>query len=105
MYIEELIILNFIIDYILLKTMSKILKLQTTNKKIIMSSLIGEITLIYLFITNEIIILLTKIIILSIMIYVSFGFNDKKTYIKNIIYYYIISFFLGGSLYYIKINS
>lgn len=105
MYIEELIILNFIIDYILLKTMSKILKLQTTNKKIILSSLVGEITLIYLFISNMIIISVTKILILSLMIYISFGFNDKKTYIKNIIYYYIISFFLGGTLYYIKTNN
>lgn len=105
MYIEELIILNFIIDYILLKTMSKILKLQTTNKKIILSSLVGEITLIYLFISNMIIISITKLLILALMIYICFGFNDKKTYIKNIIYYYIISFFLGGTLYYIKINN
>lgn len=105
MYIEELIILNFIIDYILLKTMSKILKLQTTNKRIIISSLIGELTLIYLFISNQIIITISKLIILLLMIYISFGFIDKKTYIKNIIYYYILSFFLGGTLYYVKINN
>jgi stage II sporulation protein GA (sporulation sigma-E factor processing peptidase) len=105
MYIEEIIILNFIIDYILLKTMSKILKLQTTNKRIIISSLIGELTLIYLFISNQIIITISKLIILLLMIYISFGFIDKKTYIKNIIYYYILSFFLGGTLYYVKINN
>ena len=39
------------------------------------------------------------------MIYISFGYNDFKNFIKNIIYYYILSFFLGGILYYFKINS
>ena len=94
MYIETIIVLNFIIDYILLKTISNLLKLQTTNKRLILSSLIGEITLIYLLNINQIIITLSKILIISLMIYVSFGYNDLKSFIKNIIFYFMISFFL-----------
>lgn len=105
MYIETIIILNFVIDYILLKTLSKLLKTQTTNKKLILSSLIGEITLIYLLNINQSIVSITKILIISLMIYISFGYQDNKTFIKNIIYYFIISFFLGGTLYYIKDNN
>ena len=105
MYIETIIVLNFIIDYILLKTISNLLKLQTTNKRLILSSLIGEITLIYLLNINQIIITLSKILIISLMIYVSFGYNDLKSFIKNIIFYFMISFFLGGILYYLKNNN
>lgn len=105
MYIEKIIFLNFIIDYIILKTLSKLLKIQTSNKKILLSSLIGEITLVYLFEINQTIILISKLVIISLMIYVSFGYQDIKSYIKNIIYYFIISFFLGGILHYLKDNN
>lgn len=36
------------------------------------------------------------------MVYTTFGFNDIKTFIKTFINFYIISFFLGGILYYFK---
>ena len=105
MYIETIVLLNFIIDYILLKTISNLLKLQTTNKRLILSSIIGELTLIYLLNINQIIISISKILIISLMIYISFGFNDLKSFIKNIVFYFIISFFLGGILYYLKDNN
>lgn len=106
MYMEEIIFLNFVIDYILLKSLSRLLKLQTNNYKLIASCLIGEITLIYLFFSvDNLLLIITKIIIMILMIFVSFGFNDIKSFIKNIIYYYILSFFLGGVMYYLKINS
>ena len=51
-YIDELIILNFIIDYILLTTTSKILKINTTKTKIIFSTLIGELSILILLYTQ-----------------------------------------------------
>ena len=106
MYIEELIILNFIIDYILLTTTSKILKINTTKTKIIFSTLIGELSILILFIkTNNIIISLIKLLLGLIMIKVAFNQKDKKEYIKTTIYFYIFSFFLGGTLYYFKIED
>ena len=100
MYIEELIILNVCIDYILLKSLSSLMKLQTNNFKILLSCLIG---LIYLIIPFDVFIF--KFIIMCLMIYVCFGFIDIRSFIKNIIYYFIISFFLGGIMYYIQINT
>ncbi|MBR2138797.1 MAG: sigma-E processing peptidase SpoIIGA [Bacilli bacterium] len=105
-YIDELIILNFIIDYILLTTTSKILKINTTKTKIIFSTLIGELSILILFIkTNNIIISLIKLLLGLIMIKVAFNQKDKKEYIKTTIYFYIFSFFLGGTLYYFKIED
>lgn len=106
MYIEEIVFLNFIIDYILLKCLSRLLKLQTNNKKIILSCIVGEVTLIYLlFSFDGFISFIFKLIVMVLMMYISFGYIDIRSFIKNICYYYILSFFLGGVLYYIQINN
>ena len=105
-YIDELIFLNFIIDYIILDFTSKISKINTTYKKIILSCLLGEISIIYLFLnTSNILLILFKLFIGLIMVLIAFGFNDIKTYINNILYFYSFSFLLGGTLYYFKMES
>ena len=106
MYLDEFILLNIVIDYIILKTFVYILKINTTKIKIFISCLIGEISILSLFINmNYYIFILFKLIISIIMIIIICGFNDIKTFIKQIIYFYIISFFLGGCLYYLKNES
>ena len=105
-YIDELLLLNFIIDYILLTTTSKLLKINTRKYKIVLSCLIGELSLVSLFIdTSNFTLLIIKLITCTLMIIVSFGFNDIKTFIKNTTYFYIINFFLGGCLYYFKLEN
>lgn len=105
-YIDELIILNFIIDFLILKTTSKILKLNTTTQRIIISSVFGEISLLYLFVNlNNVELTLFKLLIGIIMNLLAFGYHDIKEFIKNLIYFYMFSFFLGGTLYYLKIES
>ena len=103
MYLDELIILNFIIDYLLLDTLRNLLKINISKKRIILASLVGEISLIFLFVNlNNYVFTFIKILLCLIMILVCFGFNDYKTLIKNTVYYYLMSFFLGGSLFYLR---
>lgn len=105
-YIDELIILNFIIDFLILKTTSKILKLNVTTLRIILSSLFGEISLLYLFVNlNNLELTIFKLLIGVIMNLIAFSYNDLKEFIKRLIYFYMFSFFLGGTLYYLKIES
>lgn len=105
-YIDELIILNFIIDFLILKTTSSILKLNTKTSRLIISSIAGEISLLYLFINfNNIELTLFKLLIGVIMNLISFGYINLKDFIKNLLYFYMFSFFLGGTLYYLKIES
>ncbi len=105
-YIDELIILNFIIDFLILKTTSSILKLNVKNSRLIISSIVGEISLLYLFINlNNIELTLFKILIGVIMNFISFGYINLKEFLKNLLYFYMFSFFLGGTLYYLKIES
>lgn len=105
-YIDELIILNFIIDFLILKTTSKILKINTTTLRIVISSIFGEISLLYLFIKlNNIELSIFKLLIGIIMNIIAFKYNDIKEFIRNLMYFYMFSFFLGGTLYYLKIES
>ena len=105
-YIDELIILNFIIDFLILKTTSSILKLNTKTSRLIISSIVGEISLLYLFINfDNIELTLFKLSIGVIMNLISFGYINLKDFIKNLLYFYMFSFFLGGTLYYLKIES
>lgn len=105
-YIDELMLLNFIIDYILIDFTSKIIKININYKRKILSCLFGEISILYLFLnTSNIVLILFKLIIGLLMILIAFGFNDMKTYINNILYFYSFSFLLGGTLYYFKIES
>lgn len=105
-YIDELIMLNFIIDFLILKTTSSILKLNTKTSRLIISSIVGEISLLYLFVSfNNIELTLFKLLIGVIMNLISFGYINLKDFIKNLLYFYMFSFFLGGTLYYLKIES
>lgn len=105
-YIDELIMLNFIIDFLILKTTSSILKLNTKTSRLIISSIVGEISLLYLFVSfNNIELTLFKLLIGIIMNVISFGYINLKDFIKNLLYFYMFSFFLGGTLYYLKIES
>ena len=105
-YIDEVIILNFIIDYLLLLCTSCILKLNTKRYKLILSAFFGEISILYLFINiSNVFLILFKLIICIIMIFISFGKCDIKEFIKRCVYFYILSFFLGGVLYYFKIEN
>ena len=102
-YIDEVVFLNFIIDFIILKTMSSMLKLNTNNIKLVFSSLLGELSLVTLFVSlNNFTILILKIILCFLMIFISFGYSDLRTFIKNCIYFFIFNFFLGGALFYFK---
>lgn len=105
-YIDEVIILNFIIDYLLLLFTSYILKLNIKKYKLVLSSIFGEISILYLFISmNNIILVIFKIFICSIMIFISYGKCNVLEFIKRCIYFYILSFFLGGVLYYFKVSN
>ena len=105
-YIEDIFILNFIIDYILLITCASLLKINIRKYRIIISCFIGESSMISIFVNlSNMLLLLLKIVICILMIIISYGYNDIKTFIKNIVYYYILNFFLGGLLFYFKNNG
>lgn len=101
-YIDLFLILNFIIDFFLLYATKRLLKRKTSLKRIILGSLTGSISVFLLFfnLTNLNLIIL-KLLLSIIIILITFG---KKNFSKNLIYFYLISIILGGTLYLFDIN-
>ena len=104
-YIDLLILLNFILDFLLLMGVGIILNRQTNLKKIFISSIIGSITIISLFFSiSSFSLFLIKLIISIIMVIVTFGYRDIYYTLKNLFYLYTICIILGGFFYYINIE-
>lgn len=101
-YLDFVFIINFFFDFLLLYGTSKILKRIVPLKNIIIGSLIGTITLFFLFFDlSSAQLFLAKIILSIIIIVVTFG---KKNLFQNITYFYLLSIILGGSLYLLDIT-
>lgn len=99
-YLDLIIILNFFYDTLIVLAVSILLKNRVSLKRVFLSSLIGELSLITLFIRlDNIFLLLLKLILSLIMVLISFG---KNNYFNNLFYFYIITIILGGSSYLIN---
>ena len=84
---------------------SMLLTRSTKIKKIFLSSVIGTIPLIFLFLNiNNILNFLISFLFSIIMSIIAFSYKDIIFTIKNIFYMYAISIFLGGSINLININ-
>ena len=104
-YIELIFILNIWIDFLLLLSETLILKKKTSIKRIIISSTIGSSLSIIMLINNNVnFINIYRFIISVIMLLISFNFNDIKTLIQDVIYFYMVSIILAGFIYLVKEN-
>lgn len=100
-YIDIILIINFIFDFIVLLGTSIILKRRVKLYRIILGSLVGSLSMLVLFIRfNTISLFFFKIIIGSLMILTTFNYKDIRYFIKNTYYFYLISIILGGILYF-----
>ena len=105
-YLDLLIILNIIYDYLILYVVSMVLKRNINKKRLLLSSLIGELSILLLLLkTNYIIILITKLLLALLMNIISFKYKDIRYTIINLCYFYMISIILGGFIYYCYLNN
>ena len=104
-YIDLILILNFFLDLILELSVAIILKREITFYRLIISSFIGGLSVILLFLKiNNLSLFVLKVIISIIMILISFKFKNIKYFFNNILFFYINSIVLGGFLYFINLN-
>lgn len=103
MYIEWILLINFLLDFMILYGTKRILKANTSLKRIFLGALIGSCTTFILFFKiPSAILLLLKIIISFNMILISFGL---KNILKNLFYFYLISFQLSGIIYLLDLKT
>ncbi len=104
-YVDLLFIVNIFIDYLLLMSLSLILKKNVSNKRLILSSLVGGLSTFLVFINNKPLLLLLKIVTCFAMILIFEKNKGIKTLFEDIVYFYMLSITLGGAIYLFKDNT
>lgn len=104
-YLDLVIIINYLFDFLLLSSTNYILRRNTKTSRLILSSLIGSITIIVLFIKlNSLTLVIFKVLLSLLMNIAAFGYQDFKYTCKNVIYFYLVSMLLGGVIYALNIE-
>ena len=104
-YIDVIIIINFIFDYILLLITDLLLKRNKNLKRVFLGAIMGELSLIVLFINiNKHLIIILKLVLSFLMVIITFGYKSYKYTLYNYIYMLLTSFILGGFMYYLVIT-
>ena len=104
-YVDLVLFLNIAMDFLLLLSVSIALKRNVKFYRIILGSLVGGISIIFLFLRlNNIMLFLFKMIVSILMILTSFSFKNIKYFFNNLLYLYISSIILGGGIYLLDIQ-
>lgn len=104
-YIDLVLVLNFVFDLILLMTVAYILKRNVKNYRLVIGSLVGSLSTLLLFINiSSLELFLFKVVLSIMMVIISFGYRNIRYMLKNLSYLYITSIILGGFLYFLNIN-
>ena len=104
-YLDLIMILNFLIDFILLITVSVILKRNIKITRIMLGAFVGGISILLLFFNiNSVLLFILKFLISVVMTIITFKFVNIKYTLVNILYLYMSSIILGGFLYLLNIE-
>lgn len=104
-YLDIVLLINFGFDFLLLLSVSLILRRNASIYKLLIGSFIGSISILTLFMKiNSIQLFFIKLIISILMCISSFKYKNLKYTIKNIIFLYLSSIVLGGALYLLNIE-
>ena len=104
-YVDLVLFLNFGFDFLLLLTVSLLLKRNIKFKRIILGAIIGSLSTFLLFFSiSSFTLFLFKFLISILMIVVTFNFKNIRYTLKNFLHLYIVSILLGGFLYMLNIE-
>lgn len=105
LYLDLIWFINFSFDLLLVLTVAFILKRHISIIRMIVSALIGSLSIFLLFISlSSLSLFFYKVIISFIMIFIAFGFKSIHYFLVNTITLYVTSMFLGGTLYSLNIQ-
>ena len=100
LYLDLIFLVNLWFDFLLLLSVTILLKRNIKFRRIILGSLVGSLTIFILFFNlNNITLFLFKITISLIMMLVTFSFKNIKYTLTNLGYFYLVSIILGGGMY------
>ena len=97
-YIEYVIIDNFIIDYLLISLSLKVANVKTSKLRLICSAFLGTIVAVIIPLLNidNVYLFLIKIILAVLMCYVAGSFTSIKKYLITLASFFAFTFLSGG---------
>ncbi len=102
-YLDLVFLINFCYDFLIIMTIDLTLKRKTSLRRMVMSALVGSLSLGLLFLPfADIILFFFKIIVSFIMVIIAFKYRNLKYFGHNLFYLYMISITLGGFLYFLN---
>ena len=104
-YLDAIFMLNFCFDFILLLSVSIILRRNISIKRLLLGSFIGGLSIFILFIKiNNFELFILKFIISLIMLLITFKYRNLKYTLRNLGFLYMNSIILGGFLYFLNVQ-
>ncbi len=104
-YVDVVLFLNFAFDFLLLLSVSFILKRRVSMERICLGAFLGSLSVFFLFLPlTTFSLFLAKVGISFLMILGTFSFRDIRYFLKNMVFLYIHSFVLGGCLYALNVQ-
>lgn len=104
-YVDLVLFLNIAMDFLLLLCVSIALKRNVKFYRIILGSIVGGISIIFLFLPlNNILLFIFKLVVSMLMILTTFSFKNIRYFFNNLLYLYISSIILGGGVYLLDIQ-
>ena len=104
-YLDLVFLLNFCYDLLLLMTIDITLKRHMNIKRLLISSVVGALSLGILFLPfNKFVLFILKILVSVLMILIAFKYKNIKYTLINLLYLYMCSVILGGFIYMLDIE-
>lgn len=102
-YLDIILLENIVMNYIIILTTAMICKIEIKQGRIILSSILGAIYAIILYLINLKVYnsQITKILLSICMVYIAFRPKNIKTILKQLVIFYLTSFCFGGAAYYL----
>ncbi len=97
-YLDILIAVNFVIDYLLLSATSRMLRLTPKRWRLLLGALLGAVSacLIFLATVPTLLILVFHFLIACILIKTVFAFSKVSAFLKQVFVFYVISSLFSG---------
>lgn len=104
-YLDYIFFINVMFDFLLLLSVTIVLKRNIKISKIILGALLGGISTFFLFLKiNSLELFIFKFVISILMVLVTFSYKNFKYTLKNLSFLYMASMVLGGVLYFFNIQ-
>jgi sigma-E processing peptidase SpoIIGA len=103
MYVDVLLIENFIIDYLLLNVTSKLSKLKTNRTRLSIGAAVGALYILIVFFPSLKVFLgiVTNFAVSALMLIIAFAPEKFKDFFKVLGLFYVIAFVFGGAAFFL----